>query len=81
MREYSDKRQYIKAVTTCAVQYNTTHGSPRLTFRHEDLHEVWFAVDVTFHAGEVRQATTDSTHNGETSPLLRDKSCFTKGIL
>ena len=28
-----------------------------LTFCHEDFHEVWLAVNVTFHAREVSQAT------------------------
>jgi len=66
MREHSHERQYIKVLTTtCAVQYNTTHVSVRLTFCHKDLHEVWLAVDVTFHASKVRQATTDSTHNSK----------------
>ena len=36
--------------------YNKRRVSLCLTFRHEDLHKVRFAVDVTFHAGEVRQA-------------------------
>ena len=35
------------------------------TFCHENLHEVRFAVNVTFHASEVSHATEDNTYTSQ----------------
>jgi len=43
-----------------------------LTFCHEDFHEVWFAVDVTFHAREVSQATAKTAKFQHTAVACLD---------